>query len=72
MAGQNEGIVTRWFTEYWGKLNPDVVDELAADDLLSAIHQMRRGDARSPRTRIAGDGYRAERGERVGRSSSRR
>jgi predicted ester cyclase len=34
MSGQNEEIVTRWFTEYWGTLNPDVVDELAADDLL--------------------------------------
>lgn len=30
----NKTIVSRWFTEYWGELNPDVVDELAADDIL--------------------------------------
>ena len=29
----NKAIVARWWTEYWGELNPDIVDELAADDL---------------------------------------
>ena len=29
----NKEIVTRWFTEYWGELNPDIVDELAAADI---------------------------------------
>ena len=29
----NKAIVSRWWTEYWGKLNPDIVDELAADDI---------------------------------------
>lgn len=34
MSQENKELVTRWFTEYWGNLNPDIVDELAADDIL--------------------------------------
>ena len=30
----NKEIVTCWFTEYWDELNPDIVDELARDDML--------------------------------------
>ncbi len=26
--------MTRWLTEYWGKGNPEIVDELGADDLV--------------------------------------
>lgn len=29
----NKSIVSRWFTEYWGELNPDIVDELATEDI---------------------------------------
>lgn len=29
----NKEIVTRWWTEFWGALNPDIVDELAAADI---------------------------------------
>ena len=29
----NKEIVTRWWSEYWGELNPDIVDELAAVDI---------------------------------------
>ena len=29
----NKEIVTRWFSEFWGELNPDIVDELAAEDI---------------------------------------
>ena len=29
----NKAIVARWWSEYWEQLNPDVVDELAADDV---------------------------------------
>jgi predicted ester cyclase len=31
---ENKTIVTRWFTEYWGKGNPEIVDELGADNLV--------------------------------------
>ncbi len=34
MSQRNTQVVDRWFTEYWGELNPDIVDELAADDIL--------------------------------------
>jgi alpha-beta hydrolase superfamily lysophospholipase/predicted ester cyclase len=30
----NKAIVTRWFTEYWYNLDPSIVDELAAEDLV--------------------------------------
>ena len=33
MSEHNEDLVSRWFREYWGKLNPAVVDELAAEDV---------------------------------------
>lgn len=30
----NKAILGRWFTEFWGeRLNPDVIDELAAPDI---------------------------------------
>ena len=29
----NKAIVSRWWTEYWGELNPDIVDELAAENV---------------------------------------
>lgn len=29
----NKEIVTRWWTEYWGELNPDIVDELGAKNI---------------------------------------
>lgn len=29
----NKEIVTHWWTEFWGKLNPDIVDQLAAEDI---------------------------------------
>lgn len=29
----NKEIVTRWWSEYWSELNPDIVDELAAEDI---------------------------------------
>jgi predicted ester cyclase len=42
----NKAIVVRWFTEFWGKTcNLDVVDELAAPDMLLqySLHAPRRG-----------------------------
>ena len=42
----NKAIVGRWFTEFWGKTcNLDVVDELAAPDMLLqySLHDPRRG-----------------------------
>jgi steroid delta-isomerase-like uncharacterized protein len=27
-------LVSRWFAEFWGELNPEAVDELAAEDVL--------------------------------------
>jgi predicted ester cyclase len=42
----NKAIVTRWFTEFWGNpWNPDIVDELAASDILMqySLHAPRRG-----------------------------
>ena len=44
----NKAIVTRWFTEFWGKTcNLKVVDELAASDMLLqySLHAPRRGRA---------------------------
>jgi predicted ester cyclase len=43
---QNKAIVARWFTEFWGKkCNLDIVDELAAPDMLLqySLHAPRRG-----------------------------
>ena len=42
----NKAIVGRWFTDFWGKTcNLDVVDELAAPDMLLqySLHDPRRG-----------------------------
>ena len=46
LQSQNEAVVGRWFTEFWGKnYNPLVVDELAAPDMLLkySLHEPRRG-----------------------------
>ena len=45
-AEENKAIVGRWFTEFWGKnCNLDIVDELAAPDMLLqySLHAPRRG-----------------------------
>lgn len=34
MPQSNKEIATRWFTEFWHNGNPEIVDELAADDLV--------------------------------------
>jgi predicted ester cyclase len=34
MPQSNKEIATRWFTEYWHNGNPEIVDELADDDLV--------------------------------------
>ncbi len=42
----NKAIVGRWFTEFWGNpWNPNIVDELAAPDILLqySLHEPRRG-----------------------------
>ncbi len=47
-AAENKEIVGRWFTEFWGQTcNLDVVDELAAPDMLLhySLHEPRRGRA---------------------------
>ena len=31
---KNEDIVAKYLAEYWGKRNPDIVDELCADDFM--------------------------------------
>ncbi|MEP9372821.1 ester cyclase [Mesorhizobium sp. KR1-2] len=44
----NKAIVVRWFTDFWGdKVNLDVVDEIAAPDMLMkySLHEPRRGHA---------------------------
>jgi predicted ester cyclase len=43
---ENKAIVSRWFTDFWGKTcNVDIVDELAAPDMLLqySLHEPRRG-----------------------------
>jgi predicted ester cyclase len=45
-AEENKAIVARWFADFWGKkCNLDVVDELAAPDMLLqySLHAPRRG-----------------------------
>jgi predicted ester cyclase len=45
-AEENKAIVARWFTNFWGKnCNLDIVDELAAPDMLLqySLHAPRRG-----------------------------
>src|SRR6201989_1018926 len=42
----NKAVVVRWFTEFWGKtVNLDVIDEIAAPDMLLkySLHEPRRG-----------------------------
>jgi len=46
MEQQNKAIVSRWFKEFWGNpWNPEIVDELAAPDMLMqySLHEPRRG-----------------------------
>lgn len=46
LQSQNEAVVGRWFTEFWGKTyNPAVVDQLAAPDMLLkySLHKPRHG-----------------------------
>jgi predicted ester cyclase len=43
---ENKAVVSRWFTEFWGKtVNLAVVDEIAAPDMLLkySLHAPRRG-----------------------------
>src|SRR6266850_8570789 len=43
---ENKAVVGRWFKEFWGNpWNPDIVDELAAPDILLqySLHEPRRG-----------------------------
>ena len=42
---KNKQIVARYSEEFWGKCNPDIVDELCSDDFLSnyPMHGPRRG-----------------------------
>ena len=43
---KNKAVVGRWFKEFWGNpWNPDIVDELAAPDMLLqySLHEPRRG-----------------------------
>jgi predicted ester cyclase len=45
---ENKKLVGRWFTEFWGpKVNLEVVDQLAAPDMLLrySLHEPRRGRA---------------------------
>ncbi len=44
----NKSIIGRWFEQFWGeRYNPDIVDELAAPDMLLqySLHAPRRGRA---------------------------
>ena len=44
----NKGIVSRWFTEFWGEqFNPGVIEDLAAPDMLLkySLHEPRKGRA---------------------------
>ena len=46
LQSQNEALVGRWFTEFWGKTyNPAVIDELAGPDMLLkySLHEPRHG-----------------------------
>jgi len=43
---QNKAVVGRWFKDFWGNpWNPDIIDELAAPDMLLqySLHEPRRG-----------------------------
>jgi predicted ester cyclase len=46
LQDDNKAVVGRWFTEFWGEtFNMDVVDEIAAPDMLLkySLHEPRRG-----------------------------
>lgn len=46
LQDDNKAVVVRWFTDFWGKTcNLDVVDEIAAPDMLLkySLHEPRRG-----------------------------
>src|SRR5215471_12330675 len=46
LQDDNKAIVGRWFTEFWGeKYNPNVIDDLAAPDMLLkySLHEPRNG-----------------------------
>ena len=50
---QNKEIVARWCEGFWGaEYNPDVVEELAAPDMLLqySLHEPRRGKGTSRRS----------------------
>jgi hypothetical protein len=36
LQDQNKAIIAKYFSEYWGKLNADIVDELCADDFFQS------------------------------------
>jgi predicted ester cyclase len=43
---KNKTVVSRWFKDFWGNpWNPDIIDELAAPDMLLqySLHEPRRG-----------------------------
>lgn len=42
---KNKQIVARFSEEFWGKCNPDIVDELCSDDFVShyPMHGRRQG-----------------------------
>ena len=31
---RNKEVITKYFTEYWAKQNPDIVDEVCADNVI--------------------------------------
>ena len=33
---RNKAVIAKYFTQYWGELNPDIVDEVCADDVLQS------------------------------------
>ncbi|KIW52923.1 hypothetical protein PV05_08531 [Exophiala xenobiotica] len=33
---RNKEVIAKYFTEYWGKLNPDIVDEVCADEVFQS------------------------------------
>lgn len=55
MTADKAAIVDRWFSEYWGNLNPAIVDELAAENVVVRypLGEASRG-RRAVRDRIVG------------------
>ena len=46
LQDENKAVIGRWFTDFWGKIcNLDVVDEIAAPDMLLkySLHEPRKG-----------------------------